>query len=1301
MNIEKIIDLMTKDFIFCQLKDTLTKLQAKVSEKRLAMRSSITTRPINLVTIVSLLPFFLGFYDFLNQNKQIKKTLFQKNIPVFDSPTETLNWDTIRYLSQNKKEFLVGIEKIEWSNDSLFLTKTLKTPVGEQVFIASVAEKQLQNSNSISSLVELQNINNLQEIQRNNFYFSSFNKKVPGCFKKTIYFIDLLKNFYLNLDEIPLKMDNLIIHQTLIGDSEISQLSITDIPTFVELEEKTNKSEIHLGFQQKTSRESLNLPFQKNFWRTNTYKILIKQKNSFFSSTKNEKVNSLDFLSQASVKKKFLSNQLPKNQLLAINQRNTSQKINSKTEFFGLFSKSETFWKENFLLKKAFYKLKASSIDLFSEKQITDFQTSLLELQGILADINQVFFEQGFSSRRKIAGYFYPDMNVTKISRFFLHNFFSSFSQNIGLQNHTQILLKINFPANQNFLLFSNPKIANIKTEIRPFNFQEGFNKISVYNDFPVFLKFKNGIEFSSKLDYYYSPEIFTTQIKPLSFFYGEFFNDGEKSIAYKKFISLFNKPQVFEKSFFESWEPVTFRSWLIVSQIGFASLVFYFLKALLTEYFNELVWFILEFLVDASILDEKLKEEIDLLTGKNDKGFRLISKSTKKFKHIAGLKTLMPEIGEIVWFLRNSGKEFSLSKNFPRGILLIGPPGTGKTVLVQALAGEAAVPVLALSGSSLVAPGESGALKLELLFQEARQVAPCIVFIDEIDTLAQKRQGVMQNPMGGDEIFSALDPINPSLDIAQSDFLTKSQTSFFKKTDQIASLASSSRGFDESLNLSPSQQLFLEIKQQIHAQEKFRQEQLTLLLQLLIELDGIQARKGVIVIGATNRPELLDSAIIRPGRFDKIIELGLPNHEKRLEIFELYSKKIGADPTISWDYLSKRTVGFTAADLASIMNQSSIKAILNDTNDPKHTLQTIEHGIDRITTSEIEKPTRKVSGLFRSQIAYYQAGKVLLSILLESHPPTLVSYLWPRRQNRRSLQILTNLQKYFFQFARRCQLEERIIGCYGGKAAEILFLENYSIHLSTFGLEDLNFAFVLICFTIEKWYLYSKSTIISQLTQILSNKNSQELTLEKIEFFKELSYPMELSPHLLYSDETDVPIHPLSQNFFSSAWWQRYVSQEFEFVERNFADWYRIYLPNPEEKELNIQWSPPDEFYHKNLSNKAINKETSVTWNNLASIARDYQVHGFVLQSFNKALSLVDENRELLDKLVFELLKTEVLRQPEIDKIISHFLPFTTKTTQSLSSQHDSSIKIVKNSFGSISRRNLKNWIDFKDFQH
>ena len=173
-------------------------------------------------------------------------------------------------------------------------------------------------------------------------------------------------------------------------------------------------------------------------------------------------------------------------------------------------------------------------------------------------------------------------------------------------------------------------------------------------------------------------------------------------------------------------------------------------------------------------------------------------------------------------------------------------------------------------------------------------------------------------------------------------------------------------------------------------------------------------------------------------------------------------------------------------------------------------------------------------------------------------------------------------------------------------------------------------------------------------------------------------------------------------------------VSQEFESVQRTFADWYRLYIPNPEERELNIDWSPPDEFYSGNNLNKQVNKTSLLKWNDLHKTVRDYQVHGVVMQSFNKALSLLDENREFLDKVVFELLKKEVLREPEIKKIALSFI-FTaapirkeaesatigalTKSSETTEKLAKPQIKIVNNSFGQNSRRVTKNWIDLNDF--
>ena len=768
-----------------------------------------------------------------------------------------------------------------------------------------------------------------------------------------------------------------------------------------------------------------------------------------------------------------------------------------------------------------------------------------------------------------------------------------------------------------------------------------------------------------------------------------ENFGNMLASGIYQKFESLFSKTQGNNLVFHDIWEPLTIRSWLIISQIGFAFLVFRILKALADNYGRELLVYLLDLVAALGILDDDLKQEIEILMGQREKGFRIITKTTKNFNNVAGIKTLLPEIAEIVWFLRNSAREFSLSKTLPRGVLLTGPPGTGKTLLVQALAGEAQVPVLALSGSSLVEPGESGALKLEILFQEARRLAPCIVFIDEIDTLAQKRDQVMQNPMGADEVLESLNAASIATNTANQIPKVNSELNLEKF-----------EGNSESET---------EKSEQLRAQQEIRQEQLSLLMQFLVELDGIQGRDGVIVIGATNRPEMLDSAVLRPGRFDRVLELGLPGHQKRLEILKLYGQRLGYNNSLSWEYLAQRTAGFTAADLASIMNESSLKAILGHT---QHTLETIEHGIDRITTSETLKPkVFNFNDITTTRLAYYQAGKIVLSTLLEYHPSVLVAHLWPRRTNIRSLQISSNVQKYFFQFARRCELEHRILGCYGGKAAEILFLEQTPSNISNLGVDDLSFAQILITFIIDKWYLYSKNTAMKKGTEIAGNRNNQEFPSDQLEFLQELAQNIELAPSNINGNLEKLPSSQRSQSYFSTAWWQHQVSNELEFVERNFADWYRLYLPNPEETEINPEWSPPDEFYHRN---KMLEQVTgSITWNELYNISRDYQIHSLVLQGFNKALSVLDEHRELLDRVSYELLHREILREADIQNIFKSFgfekeilkdIPIYNEKTMVIPEPKtidNNKIKVLEKSWGFNSRKKNFKWIDFDNLSN
>lgn len=877
---------------------------------------------------------------------------------------------------------------------------------------------------------------------------------------------------------------------------------------------------------------------------------------------------------------------------------------------------------------------------------------------------------------------------------------------------------------------------------------------------------------------------------------------------TYKKLPTSFLSLSSSKNFFQENWEPLTSHSWLIVSQLGFAFSVFQILKTLADNYGRELLVYLLDLVAAVGVMDPELKQEIEILMGQREKGFRIISTSRKKFSDIAGVKNLLPKVAEIVWFLRNSAREFSISKTLPRGILLIGPPGTGKTLLVQALAGEAHVPVLALSGSSLVEPGESGALKLEILFQEARRLAPCIVFIDEIDTLAQKREKVMQNPMateGTDAVLDVLtNPPNSGIDSSQFGKFRISLTTGRDQTDE------SEISIDPFSSSNSSSALETQVTQQVQEQQDLQKEQLSLLMQFLIELDGIKTREGVIVIGATNRPEMLDPAVLRPGRFDRVLKLGLPGYEKRIEILKLYSQKLGYDDSISWNYFAERTVGFAAADLASLMNQSSLRAILTDTH---HTVETIEHGIDRITTlegqyaatsfSSTKKSTKiksflketKVNSLeatknsvftesnskkalfenvllskpriFESnRFAYYQAGKIICTSLLEHHPPILVAHLWPRRPNLRSLKIAQNLQNYFFKFARRNELEDRIIGCYSGKVGEILFLQKvsafesmstinqlFNINLSTIGLEDLSFGQVLVKFLIENWYLYSTESLSYKMTELSDNRNRQELSEEKIALMNHLCQDLESTPRPIgqflpspfKSSEKDQASgnenrNLVAQHNFSIPWWQKQISAEFDVAERNFFDWYRIYMSNPEETELNPEWSPPDEFYHRNKNQEAINFSTNkskldfeipnltfnqqrfvmgwwqtdsssdCSWNDLTSITQDYQTHSLVLQSFNKALLLIDEHRELLDAIAGKLLTQKVLRQWDIVSIFENynFASSQLDVMQSKDQSHETNFSlnfprftsnkkcVVSSAWGQSSRRKTANWIDF-----
>ena len=296
-------------------------------------------------------------------------------------------------------------------------------------------------------------------------------------------------------------------------------------------------------------------------------------------------------------------------------------------------------------------------------------------------------------------------------------------------------------------------------------------------------------------------------------------------------------------------------------------------------------------------------------------------SKERVTFKDVAGLEEAKVEIMEIVDFLKNANKYKELGAKIPRGALLAGPPGTGKTLLAKAVAGEANVPFLSISGSDFVEMFVGvGASRVRDLFEQAKKVAPCIVFIDEIDAIGRAR--------GKNSGFS---------------------------------------GNDERENT---------------------------LNQLLTEMDGFQTNAGVIVLAATNRVDILDKALMRAGRFDRQIEVGLPDVKERKEIFDVHLKKLKLDQKLDREFLAKQTPGFAGADIANVCNEAALIAARND---HKHVMQEdFLAAIDRIVGG-LERRNMPMTAEERRSTAIHEVGHATVMWRLQNCDPVLKVTIIPR----------------------------------------------------------------------------------------------------------------------------------------------------------------------------------------------------------------------------------------------------------------------------------------------------------------
>ena len=350
---------------------------------------------------------------------------------------------------------------------------------------------------------------------------------------------------------------------------------------------------------------------------------------------------------------------------------------------------------------------------------------------------------------------------------------------------------------------------------------------------------------------------------------------------------------------------------------------------------------------------------------GKSNAKVYVKSSTGIKFSDVAGEDEAKELLTEIVDFLHNPEKYREIGASMPKGALLVGPPGTGKTLLAKAVAGEAEVPFFSISGSEFVEMFVGmGAAKVRDLFKQANEKAPCIVFIDDIDTIGKKRDG---SGMGG--------------------------------------------GNDE------------------------REQTLN---QLLTEMDGFDGSKGVVILAATNRPDSLDPALLRPGRFDRRIPVELPDLQGREEILKVHAKKIKIADTVRFDEIAKAAVGASGAELANIVNEAALRAVRDGRKFA--TQADFEESIE-VVIAGYQKKNRVLSNKEKLIVSYHEVGHALVAAKQTDSAPVHKITIIPRTSGALGYTMQVDEQEHFLMTKE--ELENKIATFTGGRAAEELIFHS------------------------------------------------------------------------------------------------------------------------------------------------------------------------------------------------------------------------------------------------------------------
>ncbi len=354
-------------------------------------------------------------------------------------------------------------------------------------------------------------------------------------------------------------------------------------------------------------------------------------------------------------------------------------------------------------------------------------------------------------------------------------------------------------------------------------------------------------------------------------------------------------------------------------------------------------------------------------MQGLGEKGqiYEETERKTKiRFKDVAGLDEEKEELIEIVDFLKKPEKFTRMGAKIPKGVLLYGKPGTGKTLIAKAIAGEANVPFISMSGSEFIEMFAGlGASRVRKLFEKARKISPCIVFIDEIDAIGARR--------------------------------------------------TSNSGAETENNQT--------------------------LNQLLVEMDGFSSEETIIVLAATNRPEMLDKALLRPGRFDRQITIPTPDLKGRLEILRIHSEGKKLSDDVNLESIAEDTAGFTGAELANILNEAAIIATINKHEDIENS--DIEEAVKKVTMG-LEKKARVYSEKDKKLTAYHEAGHAVVSWYLPTQTAVKEVSIIPRGVAGGYTMYKSDEDKYYIS---KTEMKEKLVALLGGRAAEKLVLDDIS----------------------------------------------------------------------------------------------------------------------------------------------------------------------------------------------------------------------------------------------------------------